>query len=745
MSQHFTIPELRKCLKRLDLPTSGSRNDLLSRLNAADPEGTWMTSADESDNECQEAGASGMAVQQSGPSNDHERELEFVRRERDLLQREMELMRRENEILRSSPRSVQSYGSNVNMRVVGDMLRDFDGSTNTLSVWEKSLRLLRDTYELDEKSVKILIATKLKGKALEWLHSKPEHIEMSVEVLLASMKKMFDHRQSRLALRRKFEGRAWGIYENFSEYHHDKMILANQVGIDEEELIEYIIEGIPDDGLRSQARMHRFTGPSELLEAFENISLRPNVKRNIVGDRGIMPHRPSGNASAVNPPQPTRRCFNCYGEGHLASSCPKPKRERGSCFSCGEQGHGYQRCPKTSRTEATTSTSVSLVEKSSMTEEQRGCLPLQGPSRDCCVLLTEEKEVNYFVEALVDSGSAINLMTYKTFKNFFSEYELVQGKPNFNYGGVNQSPVSIMGYVNVRIKLQLLPNDIFDVRFMVVPDTTMTYSALLGRKFITRPGMTVILSKGVRIYYDREYRDEILSIEAIETKEKLNIVPENLDEAPPIEVKEISMKSLDNYVNLDNKVERVNRFLRSILAKLSAGESWLKALSKAQFTLNNTYHKAIGTEPSLLLFGYLQYGFSDDDIREYFRIYNETDEDRDKLREAAFLQNRRLQEYNKSVFDKKHKKPYVYKLGDYVMIKNVVTTPGINQKLLPKYKGPYVIDKVLRMDRYLIKDIEGFQLSAKPFSGVFSPDRMKLWIGDSECEVETNSQEEDLQ
>lgn len=38
------------------------------------------------------------------------------------------------------------------------------------------------------------------------------------------------------------------------------------------------------------------------------------------------------------------------------------------------------------------------------------------------------------------------------------------------------------------------------------------------------------------------------------------------------------------------------------------------------------------------------------------------------------------------------------------MVKNVITTPGINQKLTPKYKGPYVVESVLDRDRYVIKD-----------------------------------------
>ena len=70
----------------------------------------------------------------------------------------------------------------------------------------------------------------------------------------------------------------------------------------------------------------------------------------------------------------------------------------------------------------------------------------------------------------------------------------------------------------------------------------------------------------------------------------------------------------------------------------------------------------------------------------------------------------------------------IYNKGDLVMIYNNVVTPGINKKLLPKYKGPYVIKKVLPNDRYLIVDIPGFQLSQIPYNGVADPANMKPWI-----------------
>lgn len=66
-------------------------------------------------------------------------------------------------------------------------------------------------------------------------------------------------------------------------------------------------------------------------------------------------------------------------------------------------------------------------------------------------------------------------------------------------------------------------------------------------------------------------------------------------------------------------------------------------------------------------------------------MIQDLDVNRNNLREEAIIKNRAMQEYNKRIYDAKHKKPNVYNIGDYVMIKNVITTPGVNQKLVPKY------------------------------------------------------------
>lgn len=121
---------------------------------------------------------------------------------------------------------------------------------------------------------KIMIGSRLKGKVSEFLHSKVEYITMSVDDLLSKLRGMFCNRPSRVLARKQFEQRVWKRDESFSSYLHDKIILANHISIDESEIIEYVVEGIPNQVLRDQARVQRLNSRESLLEAFERVSLR---------------------------------------------------------------------------------------------------------------------------------------------------------------------------------------------------------------------------------------------------------------------------------------------------------------------------------------------------------------------------------------------------------------------------------------------------------------------------------------
>ena len=71
--------------------------------------------------------------------------------------------------------------------------------------------------------------------------------------------------------------------------------------------------------------------------------------------------------------------------------------------------------------------------------------------------------------------------------------------------------------------------------------------------------------------------------------------------------------------------------------------------------------------------------------------------------------------------------PRIYVEGDYVVIRNVDTTIGTNKKLIPRFKGPYVVHRVLPHDRYVVRDIENSPITPLPYDGVIKAKNIRLW------------------
>jgi len=116
----------------------------------------------------------------------------------------------------------------------------------------------------------------------------------------------------------------------------------------------------------------------------------------------------------------------------------------------------------------------------------------------------------------------------------------------------------------------------------------------------------------------------------------------------------------------------------------------------------------------MLLFGIHQNNGSDDNIRETLETILETKRDLPTIQQQASIAIEASQKENERTYNKK-RKTNLYKEGEYVMIRNIDNTPGVNKKFIPKYKRSYVIKKILDHDRYIITDIEGFQLSQTPY------------------------------
>lgn len=82
-----------------------------------------------------------------------------------------------------------------------------------------------------------------------------------------------------------------------------------------------------------------------------------------------------------------------------------------------------------------------------------------------------------------------------------------------------------------------------------------------------------------------------------------------------------------------------------------------------------------------------------------------------------------IRNYKKIYSDDRFRKSSIYKKGDYVLIRNIRNVPSESAKLKSFYKGPYMIHKALRNNRYVIRDISGFNIKQRSLNTVLSADR----------------------
>ncbi|XP_076659907.1 uncharacterized protein LOC143363195 [Halictus rubicundus] len=131
--------------------------------------------------------------------------------------------------------------------------------------------------------------------------------------------------------------------------------------------------------------------------------------------------------------------------------------------------------------------------------------------------------------------------------------------------------------------------------------------------------------------------------------------------------------------------------------KISTASPQSRVLEDVEFACNNSNSKATNECPSVLLYGVCQRGKVIDYLKDALEL------------EGKISVNRDLEKCDK------------------VMIRNFDNSSGVSPKLIPRFKGPYKVDRVLKNDRYVIKDVEGFQLTQIPYFGTWEESNMRAW------------------
>ncbi|GBP03951.1 Transposon Tf2-6 polyprotein [Eumeta japonica] len=377
----YSVVQLKSWLHKLGLPTNGTKNMLVSRINEVPVEKRGDCPVIEEAVDDEEGYAADRAIELL------RRELAVVKKEKELLERENKLYKRMEEFEKlkenqskndrngggnneddndsisandcveindgaaandsektndsentndservndgddeGGPGAILPRNNSVQFSFLEEMLPDYD-STVAPTIFVAQLRNIQGLYRVDDGTIKALLMSKVKGKVQCWLHSKSNFVYDDLDTLLNEMIAVFGEKESKLKLRRKFELRKWKHGEDFISYFNEKVALASDVQVPEDELIDYIIDGIPDDNLRTQANLQCFITKTQLLVAFSKVTL----KRRQFGDENQLANV---------------RCYNCNCLGHYANSCQKSKREMGACYGCGSTNHLVAACPE---------------------------------------------------------------------------------------------------------------------------------------------------------------------------------------------------------------------------------------------------------------------------------------------------------------------------------------------------------------------------------------------------------------
>ncbi|XP_011884081.1 PREDICTED: uncharacterized protein K02A2.6-like [Vollenhovia emeryi] len=500
----LTVAELKNILKSKGLPIGGSKADLQERLRASgladeDVRALLCENTDDTQNGAADIGAAAISLQ---------KEVELMRRERELLEREFAVAQQEIEMLRRAQAEVRSGSqgdpgnraqqreepaSNVpasgvaatklSVATIADLLSYFNGSSENFETWQKQVVFLKTAYKLEDNMTKILIGMRLKGKALEWFHSKPEFIEMKADELLTALKGMFYHRPNKIVLRRKFEERVWRKTESFHDYVHEKVILANRISVSDDDVVGYIVEGIPDPNLRDLARVHGFTSRESLLAAFEEITLQDRdgslasgggggAKFNNKSDggkrkadkrekdaKGVAGEEKD--TSVTKKPEVTKRCFNCGKRDHISAACPE-KDKGPKCFECREYGHIATNCPKK--------------------QVNANCVTARSTSKKHGV---DVKINDIPVSAILDTGSDLTIMRADEYIKIGAP-KLINKKVPFR--GVGTEANTTLGEFDATITVD---GNAYPILIRVISDCLSRHKLLVGRDFLDTVDLSV--------------------------------------------------------------------------------------------------------------------------------------------------------------------------------------------------------------------------------------------------------------
>jgi hypothetical protein len=486
--EQMTVKQLKAELKKLGLPVVGNKQTLLHRLRdhaktkgsskhssgrTSPAESRPSTPKNENKNKNDDTTSNDDQTSDDDQTND-EKSSDSDSTDLSFSKKKCRRAKQPKFAFKDIEDSLPTF-SGENGDSVKKWIREFEEYSEMLQ-WTELQQFIYAKKQM-KKSAKLFVEKELKPKTYAAFRAgiKKEFMEEKNSAKIHTM----------LAKERKKES------ESFRTYIYRMIDISSNSNIEEEAIILYIVNGIPDNKFRKSA-LYESKTISELKQKLKTYTL---VNSNVYESTG----KKHENKSTIQPiNQPTKkesninddtrkqqhksqqpRCFNCGDQQHISAECPH--KEKGpKCFKCNLFGHTSNTC----KNEKSTS------EKKEPSDEKKVmCATTVDNRRYMHIKATIDAS---HVDAFVDTLSCPNLITDATLKSLnikWNESEIIELK---SAGNGNYFKTLGSTFIDTHIH-----GHSYKVKFHVVKPADIPINIILGKDFLR--GTEIIIKNNIII------------------------------------------------------------------------------------------------------------------------------------------------------------------------------------------------------------------------------------------------------
>lgn len=249
------------------------------------------------------------------------------------------------------------------------------------------------------------------------------------KIMRTALKAEFAQKMDSRAVHKELQKRKKRTDESYHEYCYKMAELAARVKIETKAVIQYIIDGIEDEGYKKTV----LYGAKTIRELRDRLDIYVEMHGKVRSSAKTSENKKKfANTESKDAKRDGKRCYNCGDSSHLGATCPS-KGQGTKCFGCNKYGHIAAKCPDGANAEK--KKSYNIIQSKD-----------EKPRKD--VIINNVK-----ISAMIDSGSDLSLIRVDQYEQIGSP---VRGNRRIQFRGVGLEKHTTLGDIVTGLKELLL-------------------------------------------------------------------------------------------------------------------------------------------------------------------------------------------------------------------------------------------------------------------------------------------------